>query len=438
MTRVAITGHGIGGRLDLPVPMTFFVAGAAVVLIVSFVALAVLWPRPRLQDGPVTQTTGLRPPMGVLRVSGLIGLALAVLAGLASAVSGTGQVGSRNIGPVLLWVYFWLVVPFSSVFVGNLYSGLNPWRSVAEWLDLGPWGQDGDPRQVVARWGLWPATVGLVTFAWVELVYPDSAAPTAVGVAAALYTVYLLVLITRFGMEPALTTFDVFTPYNRLISSIGPLGRDSSGRLVKRGWLRALPVVPEWKGLPAFLVVMIGTVSYDGLSATTWWEAAMGSFGSSLPGQTLLLIGACLLIGAGYYLACVAAARMGGEGSSPRRVAARFAHTLVPIAFAYAFAHYFTLVLFEGQGIISAVSDPLGLGWDLFGTRGYRISFFLGPLPVWYVQVAVIVLGHVAGVVLAHDRALSDFQGAGAVRSQYAMLMLMVLLTGLGLFILAG
>ena len=137
-------------------------------------------------------------------------------------------------------------------------------------------------------------------------------------------------------------------------------------------------------------------------------------------------------------MACVAAARMGGEGSSPRRVAARFAHTLVPIAFAYAFAHYFTLVLFEGQGIISAVSDPLGLGWDLFGTRGYRISFFLGPLPVWYVQVAVIVLGHVAGVVLAHDRALSDFQGAGAVRSQYAMLMLMVLLTGLGLFILAG
>ena len=438
MTRVAITGHGIGGRLDLPVPMTFFVAGAAVVLIVSFVALAVLWPRPRLQDGPVTQTTGLRPPMGVLRVSGLIGLALAVLAGLASAISGTGQVGSRNIGPVLLWVYFWLVVPFLSVFVGNLYSGLNPWRSVAEWLDLGPSGPDGDPRQVVARWGLWPATVGLVVFAWVELVYPDSAAPTAVGVAAALYTVYLLVLITGFGMEPALTTFDVFTPYNRLISSIGPLGRDSSGRLVKRGWLRALPLVPEWKGLPAFLVVMIGTVSYDGLSATTWWEAAMGSFGSSLPGQTLLLIGACLLIGAGYYLACVAAARMGGEGSSPRRVAARFAHTLVPIAFAYAFAHYFTLVLFEGQGIISAVSDPLGLGWDLFGTRGYRISFFLGPLPVWYVQVAVIVLGHVAGVVLAHDRALADFKGTGAVRSQYAMLMLMVLLTGLGLFILAG
>jgi hypothetical protein len=119
-------------------------------------------------------------------------------------------------------------------------------------------------------------------------------------------------------------------------------------------------------------------------------------------------------------------------------VAVRFAHTLVPIAFAYAFAHYFTLIIFEGQSIISAASDPFGLGWDLFGTRAYKVDFFLGALPIWYIQVGAIVAGHMAGVVLAHDRALVDFKGAGAVRSQYAMLLLMVLLTSLGLFILAG
>lgn len=58
-------------------------------------------------------------------------------------------------------------------------------------------------------------------------------------------------------------------------------------------------------------------------------------------------------------------------------------------------------------------------------------------LPFWYIQVGAIVLGHVAGVV-AHDRALVDFKGAGTVRSQYARLTLMELLTFLGLFILAG
>lgn len=110
----------------------------------------------------------------------------------------------------------------------------------------------------------------------------------------------------------------------------------------------------------------------------------------------------------------------------------------MPIAAAYAFAHYFTPVIFEGQSIVSAGADPFGLGWNLGGGRDYKIDFFLGAIPVWYLQVATIVAGHVAGVILAHDRALSDWRGLGAVRSQYAMLTLMVLLTGLGLFILAG
>ncbi len=130
---------------------------------------------------------------------------------------------------------------------------------------------------------------------------------------------------------------------------------------------------------------------------------------------------------------------MGGGGWTTGAVALRFAHSLVPIAFAYAFAHYFTLVLFEGQYLISSLSDPFGLGWDLFGTADRRPDFtLLAPATVWYLQVAVVVLGHVAGVVLAHDRALSDFPPQTAVRSQYAMLVLMVGLTGLALVILAA
>jgi hypothetical protein len=146
-----------------------------------------------------------------------------------------------------------------------------------------------------------------------------------------------------------------------------------------------------------------------------------------------------VVIGLAYFLACAAAARVGDNPSlSAVTVATRFAHTLVPIAAAYAFAHYFTLVIFEGQSIISAAADPFGLGWNLGGGRNYKIDFFLSAIPVWYVQVVTIVSGHVAGVILAHDRALADWKGVGAVRSQYAMLTLMVLLTGLGLLILAG
>lgn len=434
MIRVPLVAHGIGGRLDLPVPLTFFAAGAAVVLIVTFLALASLWPNPRLQDGPRIRPTGRKVHMGVLSVLGVTGLLTLVVAGIGTIARGGDEVGARNIGPVLLWVFFWLVVPFLGAFLGDLYTGINPWRTLSRWLGIG---EVERPAMGVSA-GLWPAAVVLVSVAWMELVYPKSGDPASIAVAAVVYSALLLATIARFGRETALTSFDPFTSYNRLISSISPFGRDSEGRLVGRGWLRALVVLPEWKGLAAFGVVMIGTVSFDGLSATSWWETAMGDFGASIFGQTLLLVAMCLLIGGAYYLTCVLAVRLGGGRRSPAQVASRFAHTLVPIAFAYAFAHYFTLVIFEGQSIISAASDPFGLGWDLFGTRDYKIDFFLGALPTWYIQVGAIILGHVAAVVLAHDRALADFKGAGAVRSQYAMLLLMVLLTSLGLFILAG
>lgn len=104
-----------------------------------------------------------------------------------------------------------------------------------------------------------------------------------------------------------------------------------------------------------------------------------------------------------------------------------------------AFAHYFTLILVEGQLLLSTISDPFRVGWDLFGTADRLIDYTLiSPVGIWWTQVVVIVAGHVAGVVLAHDRALADFSPVASLRSQFAMLGLMVLLTGLGLTILAA
>ncbi len=434
MTRTPIVAHGIGGRLDLPVPITYFVAGAALVLVLSFVALAVLWRTPRLQSAPTYEPRGSRRvSLGWLGWLGVLGLGLAIVAGLAAMVTGQERTGTRNIAPVLLWVYFWLVVPFLGIAFGNLYTGVNPWRKLGQWLGI------GDGERGPLRLGVWPAALGLLAFAWLELVYPGGSTPGAIAIAAAGYTVLQLALMARFGRESSLASFDLFTPYNRLLSSISPWGRTAEGRLAYRGWLRSLPTIPDWNGLAALLVVMIGSVTFDGIANTTWYESLTGDFGMSVLGKTLLLPLTCAVIGAAYYLACALAARLGGEPAhTARSVAARFAHTLVPIAAAYAFAHYFTLVIFEGQSIISAGADPFGLGWNLFGGRNYKIDFFLGAIPVWYVQLATIVAGHVAGVVLAHDRALHDWKGLGAVRSQYAMLTLMVLLTGLGLFVLSG
>jgi hypothetical protein len=428
--------HGIGGRSDLPVPLEFFLYGAGIVLVVSFGALAVLWPEPRLQGGPRRGAPGRRLPRwltGVLQALGVAALLLVVVAGLFG-----DRDAATNAAPVVVWVVFWLVVPFLAAAVGNLWALLSPWAALGRWLGLE--GRGRVPRAL----GLWPAAAAFVSFTWLELVYADSADPRVLGIAALAYTGYMLVWMAYAGVDRTMASADAFAVYQRLLSGIAPLGRDPEGRLVRRGWLRALPVLPERPGLVFFAVAMIGTVTYDGLSNTPWWDDAsfrmVGTAQHDTWFGTLALLATIGVIAGAYSAASWWAARIARDpGTGARGVASSFAHTLVPIGLAYAVAHYFTLIVFEGQLLLAAASDPLGLGWDLFGTAGRAVDYaVLSPTVVWYVQVAVIVAGHLVGVVLAHDRALALFPGERAVRSQYAMLALMVLLTMLGLTILAA
>ena len=132
-------------------------------------------------------------------------------------------------------------------------------------------------------------------------------------------------------------------------------------------------------------------------------------------------------------------ARSVGGGFSAAELRRAFVHTLVPIAGAYVAAHYLTYLLFSGQQIIYLSSDPFGQGWDLFGTAASGIDYsLLSQNGQWYAQVGCVVLGHVAGLVLAHDRALALYgQAKLAVRSQYWMLGIMVGFTTLALWLLS-
>jgi hypothetical protein len=118
-----------------------------------------------------------------------------------------------------------------------------------------------------------------------------------------------------------------------------------------------------------------------------------------------------------------------------------FAHTLIPIAFAYLVAHYFSLFVFQEQAQFTyLLSDPLGTGTtDLFGTASSGIDFrVLSANTIWYVQVGALVVGHVIGLTLAHDRATAYWGNyRQAARSQYWMLAVMVAFTCFGLYLLS-
>ena len=195
---------------------------------------------------------------------------------------------------------------------------------------------------------------------------------------------------------------------------------------------------------------MIGSVSFDGAGEAPIWTGIapdlskfFGDLGlSPQPAFELaFLVGltvAVLIVYIIYRLGVLGARSVGG-GFSAGQLSGAFAHSLVPIAFAYVMAHYLTYLLFRGQAIFFLASDPLGDGSDLFGTATNQIDYSLiGSTATWYWQVAFVVTGHVAGLTLAHDRALALYDDAKlAVRSQYWMLAVMVGFTSLALWLLS-
>ena len=170
------SAHGLGGRADLPIPLSMFLAGASVVLILSFAALAVLWPDHRWQEGSPLRPLNV-PGFGGLTTGLSIFGVIVLLFMVATAVFGVNN-ASRNPAPVLLWVGFWLVIPFASAIFGNLYRFINPFPTLARWLGL-----EGEERpEFLASNGMYPAAGVLLAFTWVETVYPDAAAPRTIAI----------------------------------------------------------------------------------------------------------------------------------------------------------------------------------------------------------------------------------------------------------------
>jgi hypothetical protein len=430
--------HGIGSIQDPPIPQWLAYYGAAAVLVLSFAALGVLWRTPRLERN--TLHSVFRIPQVPLRIlAGALGIALFVVVFIAALV-GERSAGT-NLAPTFVWVVFWLgLVPLTVLF-GNVWQALNPWRAAADGLAW-TWDRAGltwePPFEYPARLGRWPAALLLFAFAALELAYAEPSDPRILALAIAIYSWITWVGIAAFGRDAWLPNGEAFTVYFGLLSRLSLLElRD--GRLAVRKPLRGVARDRERPGTVAFVSTMLGTVAFDGFSRTSFWqdrlfriESEAGAFAFNLLG---LAIGVAI-VGVAFVVAIEIARRIGGRHE---RLEPAFAGTLIPIALAYVVAHYATLLLIQGQLAIPLASDPLGFGWDLFGTLDYRID--VQPLSadsVWYLQTVALIVGHVLGLMLAHDKALAVFGTTRvALRTQYPLLGLMILYTVGGLWLLS-
>jgi hypothetical protein len=452
---VSFIAHGLVARSDLPIPEWLFGWAAAMVLVVSFVALAVLWPEPRLErehwrplPGGLGRVLASRPVEILCGAIGAFLLGLVIYAGLRGTQSATA-----NFAPTFIYVIFWLGLVPASVLLGDVYKAFNPWRAIGRavgWL-AGKVARAELPAPLTYpdRLGHWPAAAGVFAFAVMELVASDGDKPEALAIAALIYSALTFVAMALYGVETWIARGDPYSVYFNLFSRLSAV-ETRDGVVGLRRPLSGLAALKPGAGTVPLLAVMIGSVTFDGGAEAPIWTGIAPDIASfwqdvGLSPQRALeltfligLIGAIVFVYSFYMLGVVGARSVGG-GFSTGRLARAFVHSLVPIALAYVAAHYFTLLLFQSQAIAFLASDPLGDGSDLFGTANSQVDYTLiGANATWYWQVGFVVAGHVAALTLAHDRALALYDDAKlAVRSQYWMLAVMVGFTSLALWLLS-
>jgi hypothetical protein len=430
----AAGAHGLVQRANLPIPEWLFGTAAAIVLFVSFMALALLWSRPRIEG-----SNGWRPLPRVGRVLGSPALerachvagALLLVVVLVAGFAGV-QEADDNFAPTFIYITFWVGLAFASALFGDVFRAFNPWGLV----------RLRARRAYPERLGRWPAALGLLGFAWLELASEGwGQQPDVLAAAVAVYSVITLAAMRVWGTEAWLDHGEAFSVYFNLFSRLSMFER-RDGVVGVRPPLSALTRLDREPGTVAVVLVMIGTVTFDGLSQGSLWANVAGRLDDVIASERLVATAGILLsvaLVAGFYSLGVLGARTVGGAQSAERLRRAFVHSLVPIALVYVAAHYFTFLAFEGQGIVPLASDPLGKGWNLFGTASHAINYgVISQNQTWYAQVGFVVAGHVAALILAHERALVLYDKAKlAVRSQYWMLGVMVGFTSLALWLLA-
>jgi hypothetical protein len=431
----SLPAHGVGSRQDLPLPFTAVLIGAAVALLVSFVALGALWPEPRLRSD-----AGRPLPSRVARTlsspvfKGVWVTLAALLTAWTLMALVFGKDDANNPVPYVVYVWLWVGLAAVSLIFGPVWAWLNPVR----WLHTGVTRLARlDPDSSMTAWspGYWPAALGLFAFTWLELIAPDRTTLLVLRVAIGSFVLIDLLGALVFG-RGWFARGDPFEVWSRLYGSLSPLTRRPDGVWVRRTPLHGANSVAVDRGLLATASVMLGSTAYDGFSSEPRWYTFVQS--SDLPSELLStggLLGMCLVVALSLHLAAALSARL--AGIPVRRLAGQFAPSLLPIAAGYLVAHYWSLWILEGQNTLIKLSDPLGIGANWLGTAGLTANdALLQPTLVATIQVVAIVTGHILGVVLAHERAVTLFQRRVAVIGQVPLLALMVGYTCGGLLLL--
>lgn len=432
----------ISYRFPLPIWLYVLAGGAAVLLSAPAAALAV-------REGPVRERPGADLYPFVRRLGPLLTVVgtLLVAVGLAGGILSTttqSQEFLENPVTVLTWVDFWVGAGIAAWLIGNVYERVAPLNVAARALDTTLARAGVQPLPYPARLAQWPAVVLLLVWSWLELVWTQAKDPRTLGLILLAYIVATLAGCAVYGAEAWLGNVELFSVLSRTLSRFSPLelrpfvpeewavSDERSARLRPYGaGLRTDPSLPG--GGAAFVLTALATVVFDGWSSTNrfgsfqewFWQRWSFLAHHTAVLQTLSMLAVVMLFVGAYLLVT-------------RSHAGTLAVTLIPISGVYFAAHYFSYLLIAGQATLGVVVDPFGRSWNPLGWGEYPLSTSVVPAGVvWWLQILLIVFGHVVAVFAAHRLAVRGAKPGRALLAQVPLVGLMVGYTVAGLWVLA-
>lgn len=457
--------HFFAQPYTLPVPFTMYAYGAATALALSFVVVgwfAAIPIRLHVMNVADDLQQRRRPVVGRLvgRLMSVGLLWLCVMTGLLGT-----QNAFANFNMTFFWICFVLGAPYTAALFGDFYARVNPWLTLVEWLEKGSGLSFEGRTQYPTRLAYYPALLLYFAFIWIELF--GHLLPRGLSVVLLIYTAMNLVGAYLIGKDAWFTYCEFFAVFMRLIGRMAVIDTshrsprvNNSGGNLRAPFLGLIEEPASHISLVMFILFMLSSTAFDGLHSTLPWVnifwkgiyPSIAPWSSVLPGDQYAVSvqiykvwqWLSLAISPFIYLAVLAIfiwiARVATASRySLLELTLRFAPSLVPIAFVYHATHYYTVFLAQAGQIVKLASDPFGFGWDVFGTaKMLAAPLMIDVSTIWHTQVALIVLGHIASVYLAHVEALRLFTTSRqAAVSQLPMLLLMMLFTTMGLWILS-
>ena len=401
--------HGVVNVGDLPIPFDMVLNASALVIVITFVYLKISW-----KESIVVPSKEIFEDRQ--NIIGKIFGATILFFLIAPGIIGN-ESSKTSVTPLILWVFLWIGVPTLGLLFGDVYAKFNPLNLVRI--------SSNKPRSVYVSCFLF---LGLT---WFELVWREPGNP--LNIASVFIILFVGVNLIRYFYKKSIIEVDPLLLLHYLYSKL----KLFNSKPYFRSLINNIGNLAKLNGIEYFILLMIGTVTYDGLRETTFWYNQFGEQINNIWFSTIMFLSMNLGTIIFYRFACYFAIKVGGSELKLNEVSKLFGHTMLPIAFAYHITHYLTLLLFETQTFIYRLNDPLGTGLNLFNVQEPEINYFIEPIIIWGIQVAVTLLGHMLSVVLAHDLAVKLFGHKQSDKTQYIFLFITVALTLQALFVLS-